>query len=110
MLSDRLVLSFYDDAVGSDNLFGSLVMSVKQLIALGKQPNGYTNWESLYGCQKGMDGNEKGEEMNLNPEMASNWRGQVLINVVAKQEEKPKKLVQEMNKELVEKFKTSDFF
>ena len=57
-----------------------------------------------------MDGNEKGEEMNLNPEMASNWRGQVLINVVAKKEEKPKKLVQEMNKELVEKFKTSDFF
>ena len=57
-----------------------------------------------------MDSNEKGEEMNLNPEMASNWRGQVLINVQAKKEEKPKKLVQDIDKEIVEKFKTSDFF
>jgi hypothetical protein len=32
VLSDRLVLSFYDQAVGSDNLIGSLVLSMKKLI------------------------------------------------------------------------------
>ena len=42
VLADRLVLSFYDDAVGSDNLVGSLVLSVKKLIQLGKRPNGFT--------------------------------------------------------------------
>ena len=61
VLSDRMVLSFYDDAVGTDSLVGSLVMSVKKMIRLGKRPNGYTNWESLYGCQKDMDDNEAGE-------------------------------------------------
>jgi hypothetical protein len=31
--------------------------------------------------------------MSLNPELGSNWRGQVLVNVEADKEEKPRKLV-----------------
>ena len=80
------------------------------MIKLGKRDNGYTNWESLYGCQKDMDGNNAGEQMNLNPEIASNWRGQVLINVEADKCEKPKKLVQTMNQEIYDRFITSKFF
>ena len=94
VLTDRLVLNFYDKGTISDNLIGSLVLSVKKLIDLGTKEGGYTIWESIYGCQENFLDSYAAQEMNENPEMASNWRGQVLMNFVAAEEEKPKKLVQ----------------
>ena len=106
VLTDRLVLNFYDKGTISDTMFGSLVLSVKKLLALGNighgardengqelEPTGYLLWENIYGAQENYNDAKEAQLMNENPELASNWRGEVLMQVIAFEEEKPKKLV-----------------
>ena len=112
VLTDRLVLSFYDkgSATTSDTMIGSLVLSVKKLIDLGSNEGGYTIWESIYGSQQDYEDSDEAQKMNENPELASNWRGQVLMQFLAYEEEKPKKLVQKIPATVREEAKEAGFY
>ena len=121
MLSDRLVLEAYDyNSIASDIKIGSLILSAKQLIALGAPPQvegddedsksskseksvkegeekkwdggGFFIWRNMNGAPQECD-NEAADAMNNNPEIASDWKGKVLLHIQATENDKPQKQV-----------------
>jgi len=74
--SDRLVFKLWDaNTASSDELIGSMVFSIKELIAC---PGPTFNWINVYGAPLGYSG-ENTQKMNNNPELASTWKGRVLV-------------------------------
>ena len=78
---------------------GSLILSAKQLLADGEKPGGFYIWRNLYGSPKENSGKEA-DEMNKNPEVASDYKGIVLLHIEAEENEKPKKSVETMTPEI----------
>ena len=66
--------------MAADTIIGSLIFSVKQLIAEGSKPEGFFIWKDLYGSPKEFTG-AAADLMNSNPECASDWKGTILMHV-----------------------------
>ena len=83
VVADRLVIDTYDhNTMAYHSHIGSLILSVKQLLAEGTQPGGFYTWCSLYGSPADNTGAEA-DAMNQNPEIASKWKGMVLLHIEA---------------------------
>jgi len=105
VLSDRLVLEAYDyNTLASDIKIGSLILSAKQLIAEGAPPElpegesarketevkdgeekkwdggGFFIWRNMNGAPQECE-NEAADAMNNNPDIASDWKGKVLLHI-----------------------------
>lgn len=101
VLQDRLVISAWDyNSVAADVIIGSLVFSVKQLLAEGGKPGGFFVWKDLYGSPKDNSGAEA-DSMNENPELASDWKGSILLHISAQENDKPRKGVDDLKDEPV---------
>lgn len=48
--------------------------------------------------------------MNLNPDMASDWKGMVLLHIQAEENDKPKKLMEAMDPEIKKRAKEEGWF
>ena len=70
------MFKLYDyDKAGSDELVGSMIFSIKEIV----QCDTHTfRWINLYGSPLDCSGDNT-TKMNNNPEMASNWKGRLLI-------------------------------
>ena len=78
VMSDRLVISFYEKKnVLKDELISTLVFSIKTLLS----QSGSFYWKSLYGAPLENDNKEAALAMNSNPELASLYKGCVLLHV-----------------------------
>lgn len=100
VIADRLVIEVFDyNTVGSDSKIGALILSAKQLITDGAKPGGFYIWRSLNGSPA-ENTNEAADEMNENPEIASDWKGMVLLHISAEENDKPKKGVTTMEPEI----------
>jgi hypothetical protein len=74
-----------DEDVVKDELVGSIHFNVKEVI---EKYNGKMNWKNVYGCPEGVSGHNS-DKMNANPEIASWWKGRVLVQCLAEKTEKP---------------------
>ena len=100
VVADRLVIDTYDhNDLAFHSHIGSLILSVKQLLAEGRQPGGFYTWCSLYGSPAENKGAEA-DAMNENPDIASKWKGMVLLHIQAEANDKPKKGVETMDPEI----------
>ena len=110
MVADRLVIEAYDhNTVASDSHIGSLILSTKKLIAAGSQEGGFYSWCSLYGSPAENTGSEA-DAMNENPEIASVWKGMVLMHFAAEETDKPKKGMVTMEPEIKRRAEELGFF
>lgn len=50
--------------------------------------NGKFFWKNVYGSHLGYSG-ENTNKMNANPELGSNWKGRILMQISAEKTEKP---------------------
>jgi len=57
-------------------------------------------WKNIYGAPKGVSG-KMCDMMNQNPEMASLFKGRILMQVVAEKVEKPKMKVDKISPDLI---------
>ena len=73
-----------------------MILSVKKLLADGAQPGGFFTWCNLYGSPAENTGVES-DAMNENPDIASKWKGMVLLHIEASENDKPKKGVETMD-------------
>ena len=87
-----MLLEIFDYNTISDTQIGSLVLSIKKLMAMIKENNGEPlyMWENIYGAPPDTSG-DVAEKMNDNPEMASHWRGRMLLEINCEECDKPKK-------------------
>ena len=85
--NDRLIFRLFDnDTAGTDELVGSLIFSVKKIVKFGAE--GKFAWLNLYGSPVGYSG-KTCNEMNQNPEVASQWKGRILVHYSVEDTKEP---------------------
>ena len=90
VLGGRLIFKVYDEDTVLDELIGSIHIEVKDIIG---EKNGKFDWKNIYGAPMGVSG-KNSDRMNANPEVASFWKGRILMQCIAEETEKPLLLVQ----------------
>ena len=105
MLGGRLVFKVYDDDTLGDELIGAIYFNIKDYIpdADGNPGrfNGTYDWKNIYGAPTGVSGDTT-KKMNENPEIASLWKGRILMQCIAEETEKPLLLLQKIEPEIIE--------
>jgi len=76
----------YDD-IGSDETAGTLVFDTEKLIEGAN--NGKFLWKNIYGSPMNQSNSRFKRAMNDNPEVASQWKGRILVQCIAEPTEKP---------------------
>lgn len=88
-MSSRLVMKLYDEDKIKDEIVGSIIFNLKDFIdQKNGQPSSNFFWKNIYGSPLDVSG-ENTNLMNNNPDLASTWKGRVLMQVVAEKTEKP---------------------
>jgi hypothetical protein len=95
-MSTRVVMKVMDkDLVGKDEVVGSILFDLRDCIddpkirgRSRKNLNGQTFWKNIYGSPLGVSGDNV-DLMNNNPEVASTWKGRILMSVTSEETEKP---------------------
>ena len=79
MASDRLILKVFDEDKITDEIVGSMYFSLKRIVN-ESGPEGVMVWKNLYGSPLGCSGDNT-NRMNDNPEIASTWKGRILMHL-----------------------------
>ena len=88
-----------DDDIGSDEMVGTLQFKTKDILE-GKYGNKLV-WKNIYGSPLNQKGSKYKTMMNEHPEYASQWKGRVLLQVIAEQTEKPLAKMVDMEDEVI---------
>ena len=108
-----MLLEIFDhEKIGYDNQIGSLLFSVKKLVKKVHSVPGdsFFEWYSVYGAPPDSDNDKVADQMNDNPEMASHWRGRMLVQVFCAEDDKPKKLCQKLDPKVKEEAQEAGYF
>jgi hypothetical protein len=92
-MSGRLVMKLFDEDKIKDEIVGSIIFNLKECI---DKKNGQFFWKNIYGSPLDKSG-ENTDMMNNNPDIASTWKGRILMQVVAEKTEKPIIKLQELD-------------
>ena len=85
IVAPRLVLKVYDHDKLSDDICGSMILDLKKIV---DNLNGKVQWKNLFGAPLDCSG-EHTNLMNENPEVASLWKGRILMQVTSDITDKP---------------------
>lgn len=106
------MLKIYDfDKGKNDEIVGSMNFSLKQLIESSSPAgeDGVLQWFNIYGSPLGCSG-ENTDRMNEYPEIASTWKGRILIQTICFDTKNPEMKVQAIEPELKNKLMKSGVF
>lgn len=70
------------DTLGSDEALGSIPLSLKDIVTNHSTEKGTLVWKQLYGAPVAGTG-AAADAMNAQPELASDWKGRVLLHLQA---------------------------
>lgn len=110
IVSSRVVMQVYDYDTASDDIVGSISFDVVDIIK--KARSGENNtwfWKDIYGAPMGVSG-EHTDEMNRVPEIASQWKGRILMQVAADRTEKPEMKIKHVEEEVMQEAANSGLF
>lgn len=89
IVSSRLIMKLFDKDKLNDEIVGSLKFDLKQYIEMAERGEDFPfYWHDIYGAHKGYGGTVT-DQMNNNPEVASFWKGRILIQVSAAKTDNP---------------------
>ena len=97
-MGGRLIFKVFDEDTVCDEIVGSIVLHAKNIMG---PKNGIYMWKNVYGAPVDFN-NATAKSMNENPEIASLWKGRILMQVLAEKTEKPVLRVQNIPQEEVE--------
>ena len=84
--SSRLVFKLFDyEKTSMHELVGSMVFNIKDILAC---PGPTFNWINIYGAPPDKSG-QNTDKMKNNPELASTWKGRVLVQYFAEDTKNP---------------------
>lgn len=103
IIGGRIVFKIYDEDVVSDEIIGSIFVDIKDIIPSveDQTPGRFMNkfdWKNIYGAPTGVSG-KMTDAMNKNPEIASLWKGRILMRCTCEETEKPLLLVKKIHQE-----------
>ena len=103
---DRLVLEVrdYDQdqmfRAGEDDTLGSIVLSIKDLVKKFSKLGGGLVWMNIYGSPTGNFETNVKKEMNHNPELASQWKGRILMHFEVFDTKNPEVISRKVDKDV----------
>lgn len=71
----------------SDEVIGSLLFDMQDIV--DNKFNGKFFWKNVYGSPLNQSNSQYKRDMNENPELASNWKGRILMQIECEETEKP---------------------
>ena len=102
IMTSRLVMKLYDEDKLGDDIVGTMVFNIKDYInEKAEGPTSKFFWKNIYGSPLGVSGKNT-DLMNTNPELASHWKGRILMQAVAEKTEKPLIKLEELPDEIKE--------
>ena len=99
IISGNMVIKLMDSDDISDETVGSLSFDLKDILE-GKL-NGKFVWKNVYGSPMNLSNSAAKRAMNDNPELASFWKGRILMQIVCEDTEKPIAKVEKISDEVV---------
>lgn len=110
IVGGRLVFKVFDEDPVSDELIGTILVNIKDIIpdADGNPGkfNGIYDWKNVYGAPLGCSGKVT-NKMNENPEIASFWKGRILVQCIAEETDKPLLMVRKIDEDEILKAKVA---
>jgi hypothetical protein len=85
--NDTMIFKLWDENKVSDELVGSLKFSIKEMTKATSEAPVY-RWVNVYGAPLGVSGDNT-DIMNNNPEMATQWKGRILVMYYSEDTKKP---------------------
>ena len=102
IIGGRITFKVFDEDTVCDELIGSIHLELKNIVpdADGKQGKFLDcyDWKNIYGAPLGVSG-KMTDLMNENPEVASLWKGRILIQCKCEETEKPLLMVKRIEEE-----------
>jgi hypothetical protein len=83
-----------------DEIAGSLVFDKLDIIA-GKIESGKFSWKDIYGSPMNLGGSKAKRAMNEDPDMATFWKGRILMQITCERTEKPLAKVEKIPEEII---------
>jgi hypothetical protein len=68
------------DTTGNECV-GSMYMSLKEIVKMYSNRGGQLMWKNVYGGPIGLAPSQNKKMMNENPEIASLWKGRILMHI-----------------------------
>ena len=110
IVSSRIVMQVYDYDTASDDIVGSVSFDVVDIIKQSQKNDGSDwLWKDIYGSALGVSGKST-DEMNKVPEIASHWKGRILMNVVAEKTDKPEMKMKNISDEVMQEAANTGMF
>ena len=85
-MSGRVVMKLFDKDPITDEIIGSILFNLKD--CMKEENNGKFFWRNVYGAPLDRHGPTT-DLMNANPEVASAWKGRLLVQVTSEKTDKP---------------------
>lgn len=85
IISKRMVFKVMDQDDIKDEVVGSLLFDTQDIVdgkfqdMVDGKPKGKFFWTNIYGSPLNLSNSQAKREMNENPELASNWKGRILM-------------------------------
>ena len=99
IISGKIVIKLMDSDDITDETCGSLQFDLKDIIE-GKG-NGKFVWKNVYGSPMNLSNSAAKRAMNDNPELASFWKGRILMQIVCEETDKPVAKVEKISDEVI---------
>lgn len=98
IMGGTLRFSVWDDNVTKDEIVGSFNLYSKDIIDIDGRSgmNGKYFWKNIYGAPLLDILNKHGDRMNENPDIASLWKGRILMQVLAEKTDRPVLMVRDI--------------
>jgi len=98
LMSSRIVMKVMDKDIVKDEVVGSILFNLKEIV---QNKNGDFFWKNIYGSPLGVSG-QNVDLMNSNPEIASTWKGRILMKATSGETEKPECKSLKMSKKFLD--------
>ena len=100
---DKLALKLMDSdkdillGATGDETMGSIILSLKDIISRFSKRGGGLIWMNIYGSPLGVSITPVKKQMNANPEIASLWKGRLLMHIQVVDTDSPEALSQKVD-------------
>ncbi len=102
IIGGRIVFKVFDEDDICDEIVGAMHFEIKDILE-GKTPE--YDWKNIYGAptEPKQYSGKNNDKMNVNPELASWWKGRILVQCVAEETTEPQLLVKKIDQEVIAK-------